>query len=138
MVAVLFINTLFAQSYEQARSNKSAEVNVYYYENEPYVYKDKSGKLVGIEIDILNSFVSWLKAEKGIELELEYVPFKKFDVFYQQVVAASPNTIGLGSVTITESRSKEVKFSAPYLKNVAVLVTDGSVPTARNEEDLKS
>lgn len=86
----------------------------------------------------MNSFVTWLESEKGIQLKLTYVPFKEFDVFYQQVKAAPLNTVGLGSVTITELRAKEIKFSATYLKNVAVLITDGSVPAARNVEDLKN
>lgn len=136
LVLVLFITGASAQSFENANESKKATLNVMYFENEPYAYNSEKGDLVGIEIDIMNSFVSWIKAEKEIELKLNFVPFSKFSSFYAQIQTAPMNTIGLGSVTITEKRLKEVKFSAPYLKNVSVLITDGTVPTARNEEGL--
>ena len=135
---ILFTSVLSAQSFEDAKAKKKAEMNVYYFDNEPYVYKNAKGVLVGIEVDIMKSFVNWMKEEKGIELKLNFMKFNEFNVFYSEIRSASVNTIGLGSVTITDLRAKEVKFSAPYLKNVAVLVTDGWVPTARNNEDLKN
>ena len=138
IVLILFATVLPAQSFEEATANKKSEMNVYYFDNEPYAYKNDKGVLVGIEVDIMKSFVNWLKEEKGIELKLNFMLFNEFNTFYNEMRAAPINTIGLGSVTITDARSKEVKFSAPYLKNVSVLITDGSVPTARNEEDLKN
>ncbi|MFT6166061.1 MAG: putative glutamine transport system substrate-binding protein [Vicingaceae bacterium] len=138
IVLILFGTVLSAQSFEEAIANKKSEINVYYFDNEPYAYKNDKGVLVGIEVDIMKSFVNWLKDEKGIELKLNFMPFNEFNNFYNEMRAAKTNTIGLGSVTITDARAKEVKFSAPYLKNVSVLITDGSVPTARNDEDLKN
>ena len=134
----LLFSGVSAQSFEQAKVEAKSEMNVLYFENEPYAYKDAKGDLVGLEVDIMKSFVKWLETEKGIKLKLKFIPYNEFNVFYGEIQASPVNTIGLGSVTITDLRSKEVKFSAPYLKNVAVLVTDGSVPTARNEEDLKN
>ncbi|MFT4755980.1 MAG: ABC-type amino acid transport substrate-binding protein, partial [Vicingaceae bacterium] len=136
LVLVLFITAVSAQSFENASESKKATLNVMYFENEPYAYKNEKGDLVGIEIDIMNSFVTWIKSEKGIELKLKFMPFSEFSSFYAQIQTAPMNSIGLGSVTITENRLNEVKFSAPYLKNVSVLITDGTVSTARNEEGL--
>ena len=138
IVSILFGAALSAQSFEEATANKKSEMNVYYFENEPYAYKNDKGVLEGIEVDIMKSFVNWLREEKGIELTLKFMVFNEFNTFYSEMRAAQGNTIGLGSVTITDARAKELKFSAPYLKNVSVLITDGSVPTARNEEDLKN
>jgi len=135
---LLFATVLSAQSFEEAKESNRAEMNVYYFDNEPYAYKNAKGVLVGIEVDIMKSFVNWIKEEKGIDLKLNFIKFNEFNVFYGEIRTAPVNTIGLGSVTITDLRANEVKFSAPYLKNVAILITDGSVPTARNEEDLKN
>jgi putative glutamine transport system substrate-binding protein len=135
---ILMVSVVSAQSFEKAKAEKAAELNVYYFENAPYAYKNDKGVLVGIEVDIMKSFVNWLKKEKEIELKLNFAPFNEFNMFYNEMKTATVNTIGLGSVTITDARLEEVKFSAPYLRNVAVLVTDGAVPTARNEEDLKN
>lgn len=133
---MLFVAVLSAQSLEESIASGKAELNVYYFENEPYAYKNDKNVLVGIEVDIIKSFAKWMKEEKGVELKLNFRSFSKFDVFYGEIRSAQINTIGLGSVTFSKLRSTEVKFSAPYLKNVAVLVTDGNVPTSRSEEEL--
>ena len=138
IVLLLYGTVLSAQRFEQAVVDKKSEMNVYYFDNEPYAFKNDKGVLEGIEVDIMKSFVNWLKVEKGIELTLNFMAFNEFNTFYNEMRAALVNTIGLGSVTITDTRAKEVKFSAPYLKNVSVLITDGSVPTAKNEENLRN
>ncbi len=138
IVLILCGAALSAQSFEEATVNKKSEMNIYYFDNEPYAYKSDNGVLTGIEVEIMNSFVKWLKEEKEIELTLNFTAFNEFNSFYSEMRGAPVNTIGLGSVTITDARAKEVKLSAPYLKNVSVLITDGSVPTARNEEDFKN
>ncbi|MFT5668940.1 MAG: ABC-type amino acid transport substrate-binding protein, partial [Vicingaceae bacterium] len=55
LVLVLFITAVSAQSFENASESKKATLNVMYFENEPYAYKNEKGDLVGIEIDIMNS-----------------------------------------------------------------------------------
>ena len=136
--AALLIATSFqalnAQSWNEAITTKKAELNVYYFENEPYAFK--KGEYSGIEIDILESFVVWLKDKKGVELNLKFKGFKEFQTFYNGTRDGENNTIGLGSVTISTKRIKEVKFSAPYLNNVSVLITDGNVPTSKSEDEL--
>lgn len=126
---------LNAQSWEIVQKEKEATLNVHYFENEPYAYKSR-GNYTGIEMDILNSFVEWLEEEKGVELKLKYTKYNDFRIFYSGIEKAPENSVGLGSVTIDDSRKETVDFSAPYLNNVAVLITDGSVPTSKNEEDL--
>jgi ABC-type amino acid transport substrate-binding protein len=41
--------------------------------------------------------------------------------------------IGLGSITMNAEREKEVQFSPPYMRNVAVLITAGKVATIREK-----
>lgn len=142
LLVTLFTSLLFnysivnAQTYEQARVDKKGNLLINYYENEPFSYKEK-GDYVGIEMEILNSFVSWMKTEKGIELDIEYVKYEEFKNFYERTQTGLYNTVGLGSVSILEER-KNVIFSAPYLRNVSVLVSDGSVPTARTKAELSN
>lgn len=137
-VILAFTAETNAQQMERALQAKKGELTVCYFENAPYAYIGKNGKLAGIEIDILNAFVDWAKTEKGMELELNYKGFQEFEGFFNEMSVSPVNTIGLGSVTISEEREQQVKFSAPYLKNVSVLITDGTVPTARNEKSLLS
>lgn len=115
-----------------ARSQAPDSLVVHYYESFPYAYTSENS-LKGIEIDIVNEYVSWLKQKKNISVAVTYKSFKDFGSFYASVNDGSAKTIGLGSVTDNAEREKEVLFSPPYLRNVAVLITDGSVPTLRTK-----
>jgi len=139
IIVVSLTTQINAQQWEEVMQTKKGTLDVHYFENEPYAYTAKNGKLVGIEIDILNAFVEWAKKEKEVEIDLNFKPaYSEFDQFYRSISAAPTNSIGLGSVTITSSREGELKFSAPYLKNVSVLITDGLVPTARTPQALEN
>lgn len=123
--------------WENVKAGDQVELTVFYHENSPFVYQEK-GKLTGIEIDILNSFVEWVKENKEIEIELVYQKPQSFYKLLLQAQNGRANTIGLGTITITEEREKNLSFSAPYLRNVSVLLSQGSIKTALSEEDLKS
>lgn len=127
---------LTAQTWADAQLQKKGVLHVSYFENEPYAYQNGKGDLSGIEIDILRSFVKWAKEEKGVNIKLEFTAHKDFNNFFEGMYESKINHIGLGSLAITEERGKTMNFSAPYLKNVSVLITDGSVPTARTRDVL--
>lgn len=122
---ILFLVTLFS-----ARSQNDSLI-IHYYENFPYAYTE-GGRLKGIEVDIIESYVAWFK-ERGGNITHVYKPYKEFSTFYNSVKEGNSKVIGLGSVTINSEREKEVAISAPYLKNVAVLITAGKVPTIKTK-----
>jgi putative glutamine transport system substrate-binding protein len=109
----------------------SLQVN--YYENFPYAYKDGT-TLKGIEIDIVAEYAAWLKQKKNINVKVNYTAYSEFGNFYNSVKNGNSKVIGLGSVTQNVEREKEVVFSPPYLENLAVLITDGSVPTIKSKD----
>jgi len=109
----------------------SLQVN--YYENFPYAYKDGT-TLKGIEIDIVAEYAAWLKQKKNINVKVNYTAYSEFGNFYNSVKNGNSKVIGLGSVTQNAEREKEVVFSPPYLENLAVLITDGSVPTIKSKD----
>jgi ABC-type amino acid transport substrate-binding protein len=108
-------------------------LRIHYYENYPFAYKE-GGKLKGIEIDIVEEYVAWLKQKKNISVGVSYVPFEEFSSFYGSVKSGGSSVVGLGSVTDNAERENEVAFSPAYLQNVSVLVTDGSVTTIKNND----
>lgn len=87
----------------------------------------------GIEIDILNEYVLWLKSKKKFNITLKYVAFTDFDAFYTATKTSKKNTFGLGSVTISSERATEIDFTAAYLKNVAFCVTNGHAPDVKTK-----
>lgn len=130
LIASLFV--LFTTLHSQVVDS----LIINYYENYPYAYND-GGKLKGIEIDIVEEYVSWLKQKKNISIAVKYNSYKEFGNFYNSVKIGNSKVLGLGSVTTNSDREKEVLFSAAYLQNLAVLITDGTVPTVKTKNAVE-
>lgn len=111
-----------------------------YFNQTPFAYSDGAA-VKGIEADIVNEYVLWLKSKKKIGVILKEVGFVDFEGFYTSTKNGNKNTMGLGSVTISQDRAKDVDFTAAYLKNVAFCVTNGHAPdvkTKTSDEILRS
>jgi len=87
----------------------------------------------GIEIDLINEYVFWLKAKEKITLIPKYKKFDDFNAFYNSIKKGGKNTIGLGSVTVTKERTNDVDFTASYLKNVAFCISSGNAPDIKTK-----
>jgi ABC-type amino acid transport substrate-binding protein len=133
---------IFAQGYSgdtwaNVKSAKSGTLSLAYVETPSFVYKDKNGNLTGICVDIMNDFVKWVNENKGVTLSSRFLgDGSSFKGMYEKTKTATGGVIGLGNVTITEERKKEVKFSPPFITNFAILTTQTNVPTLAKLEDL--
>jgi putative glutamine transport system substrate-binding protein len=144
VVLALIANThlIYAQGYSgdtwaNVKSAKIGTLSLAYVETPSFVYKDKSGNLTGICVDIMNDFVNWVNDTKGVKVTSRYLgDGSSFRGMYDKTKTATGGVIGLGNVTITNERKKEVKFSPPFITNFAILTTQTSVPTLSKLEDL--
>jgi ABC-type amino acid transport substrate-binding protein len=132
MIKKMNFVAILLMSFAVVRSQAIDSLSVNYYENFPYAYVE-SGELKGIEIDIIKEYVNWLKQKKNINVSVSYKPFKEFSTFYNSVKTGNSKVVGLGSVTLNAEREREILLSAPYLQNLAVLITAGKVPTIRTK-----
>ena len=103
-----------------------------FFENAPFAALD-SGKTKGLEIDIMNEYMLWLKTVKKITSTPKYTAYKDFDKFYNNTKTGSKNAFGLGSVAINPERQKEVDFSIAYLKNIVNCITNGNAPDIKTK-----
>lgn len=55
---------------------------------------------------------------------------------YEKVKAGKGGVVGIGNITITDERKKEVKFTQPIITNSAILITQSGVPTLGKLEDM--
>jgi len=113
-------------------SQKADTLYVNYFVHSPFSFHESSTPK-GLEIDIINQYVIWLKTKKKIDLVVKYNNFPDFDTFYEETKAGKKNTIGLGSVTISSDRLKEIDFTSAYLKNVAFCITNGNAPDIKTK-----
>jgi ABC-type amino acid transport substrate-binding protein len=99
----------------------------------PFAVIGDNGSTSGVEIEIINEYVLWLKTFKKINVTVKHVPFTEFATFYNVTKKSGKQTIGLGAVTILPERLKEVDFAPAYLKNVAFCITNGNAPDIKSK-----
>jgi ABC-type amino acid transport substrate-binding protein len=132
-----FSQNYIGDSWSSVKSSKGGSLSLAYVETPSFVYKDKSGNLTGICIDIVNDFVKWVNATKGVNLSTKFVgDGSSFRGMYDKTKAGSGGVFGLGNITITDERKREIKFSPPIITNFAILVTQPSAPTLTKLEDI--
>lgn len=125
-------------TYAQSKAKGQGTISLAYVETPSFVYKE-GGALTGICVDIMNDFVKWANESKKIKLNANYVgDGSNFRGMYDKVKVSSGGVFGLGNITITDERKREVKFSPSYITNFAILITQSSVPTLEKMEDLKT
>ena len=142
IAACLLTVTAFTQAYSgdtwaTVSSKKAGTISIANVETPSFVYKDKSGALTGICVDIMEDFVKWVNANKGVTVTSKFVgDGSSFRGMYDKTKAATGGVFGLGNVTITDERKKEIKFTPPIITNSAILITQPSVPTLTKLEDI--
>jgi putative glutamine transport system substrate-binding protein len=126
---------LIVLSFGNAFAQNTRTLNIYFYE-QPLLFRqgEKPQTYEGIEADIIQEFISWCAEKKKISVKPAYFAYKSFKEFYDAMKTAPPNTLGAGTVTITKERLNEFDCTAPYLKNVAVFVSHGSLNTLDTEQ----
>lgn len=144
-VALLFFYTsVSAQTYHapawaKIRSEGKGTIKLAYVETPKFVYRDASGNLTGICIDIMDDFVKWVNTEKKVAIHTEFTgEGSNFHTMYEKVKSANGGVFGLGNITITDERKKEVKFSPPFITNFAILVSNANLPIMNRMEDMET
>ena len=97
----------------------------------PFEYLDSSGKIVGIDKDILDA----ISAEMGVEITLENVGW---DPVFEQVRNGGID-IGASGITITDDRKAEYDFTEPYFEATQLIIvkSDSDVESLADLEGKK-
>ncbi|MBK6264835.1 transporter substrate-binding domain-containing protein [Marivirga sp. S37H4] len=144
ILLMLFASEITAQSlsgdnFSEAKASKKAVVTFTYVETPGFAYKDASGKLTGVCVDIMNDFMAYVAKNHGIQMNARYVGNgSSFSAMFDGVKNGSKGVFGLGNVTVTEARKSQIKFSPAFITNFAILVTHSSVPTLSSMEEIST
>jgi ABC-type amino acid transport substrate-binding protein len=143
ILLLLFLcGTTVAQKYSgdpwsEVKKSGAGTISMAYVETPGFVYKGEDGKLTGICVDMMNDFVKWANETKGVKLTSKFVgDGSSFKGMFEKVKGAKGGVFGLGNITITEERKREVKFTPSFITNSAILITQSSVPTLKKLEDI--
>lgn len=114
----------------------SGTIKALYVPAEGFAYKDESGKLTGVTVELLREFVQFVSDTYEAELDIVFEEEESWSRFYQRVVDGQDGLIGFGNVTITEERRSELAFSPSYMTNIASLVTHENAPELEAPERI--
>lgn len=123
-------------TWKQASAGGKGTLSLAYVETPSFAYM-QNGKLTGICVDLMNDFTAWIKDNKKVELESKFVgDGTSFRGMYDKVKASKGGVFGLGNITITDERKREIKFTSPFITNFAILITQNTVPTLARLDDM--
>ncbi len=123
-------------SWEQTKKNKRGSIAVLWYTIEPFIYFNE-GKITGIEYELMEGFIPFMKNQYQVDLEINWVDVKSFDHIYPAIKNSKEKGLfGMSYYSITEERKKEINFAPPYMPDLNILVTSNNVPIYNNEADF--
>jgi signal transduction histidine kinase/ABC-type amino acid transport substrate-binding protein len=127
---------VIAQSWSDVQKAGKGKLIAYYYESQPFIFRD-GDRIQGIEVELLKSFQSYLRTNKNIELELEWIEGKSFGDTYARIRDDNtPGIIGVSAFSVTPEREAHVSFSLPYMSDISVLITSKDIPIVQSKEEF--
>lgn len=125
-------------SFSTAQNQGSATLRVIYVPAPGFAYTDNEGQVTGVTVEIMRDFKAWFERYHGVALELDFVADEDWSSMYERVSDGQGGVFGLGNVTITQERQQDLRFTPPYLYNVAVLITPADVAEISSEDAFAS
>ncbi|RYD74844.1 MAG: transporter substrate-binding domain-containing protein, partial [Sphingobacteriales bacterium] len=121
-------------SWETTKKNKQGKIAVLWYAIEPFIYFN-DGKITGIEYELMEGFIPFLKKNYGVDVSLQWVDAKAFEPIYPAVKESKEKGLfAMSYYSVTEERKQDVKFAPPYMPDLNILVTSNNLPVYDTEE----
>lgn len=126
-----------ADTWEQIYSSGKGDITVYWYTSRPFIYKDRSGEIHGIEAEIIRSFVAYLKEAYKVDITIYWVERSSFVDTYEAIRdRKTGGSFGASVFSITPQRQQEVGFTPPYMSDISVLISSYDVPVVKDAREF--
>jgi hypothetical protein len=127
-----------AVTWAHAEQAGDATLRVLYVPADGFAYTADGDSVTGVTAEIMRAFARWVSERYDVAVTLHFVEEQDWRVFYGRIRDAHGGVFGLGNVTITDERRRELRFSPPYLTNVAVLITHDAIAELNTLEDVRT
>jgi signal transduction histidine kinase/ABC-type amino acid transport substrate-binding protein len=130
-------NTPVGNSWAETKASKKGTIIAYWHESRPFIFK-QAGKMAGIEFELMENFQQFLKDEYNVSLEVTWKEAPSFAETYASIRDKQDKGIfGVSAFSITPERKEHVRFSAPYMSDICVLITSNNVPVVQSEAEFR-
>lgn len=128
---------LRGDSWAQVQRQRGGIITIVWDGVAPFAFRDSTGRLVGIEIELFEAFGRFVRQRYGYDLRLQWINGGGFTQTYQRVrTSPNPGVFGLGYFSITPERLRQVQFTPAYMPDLNVLVTHPDAPTYASPRDF--
>lgn len=125
---------LRANAWAQARQRGEGTVTALWNGVDPFIFRDKTGRLVGVEVEVMEAFAAWVRRRYGVRLTVNWVEVPKFEELLPYVARTrQAGVFGWGYFSITDERRRQVRFTPPYMPDLSVLVTNSRAPDLQTD-----
>lgn len=133
---VAFAQKYKGQNWADIQAGGAGKLTVVYIEQYGLIYKDNSGNMKGVCVDILADFAKYAKAKYGKTITIQYAGEEPDFATFLNISQNTRGVLGVTNTTITEERKKTFKFSPPFMMNRLVLLSHNSVPSIGSLQEL--
>jgi len=118
--------------------SQNSTLTINYIPHSPFAIKDSVGGPKGIEIDLINEYVLWLKTTKKMDIAIAYVPLADYSTLLVETKKNTHKSIGLGGCITSFEKTTDIVYTCPYLKNLSFCITNGNAPDikTKNQPDI--
>lgn len=127
-----------ADSWAKVMKNKKGSISALWYDIDPFIYRTGKGSgMAGVEYELMEAFVAYLRRKYNIDLKLEWVDAKSFENIFPYISHTTKSAVfGWSYYSITEERKESVKFTPAYMPDVNIIVTDMNQPMYETNDDF--
>lgn len=116
-------------SWAQVQKAGKGTITAYWYDIDPFIYTGSKGQLQGVEFELMESFVKYVKQKYSYDLTIRWENAGSFESIYNKVKNhTEPGIFGWSFFSITPERRLEVNFTPPYMPDLNILVTSNELP----------
>lgn len=133
-----FSQNMEGDSWTKVKTSGAGTMAVLYATEPGIISKDADGTIKGVCADILADFVAFVETKHGKKITVRYVKDEADFPVFLRTVQTTNNLLGVSNTSITDERKKTLKFTPPYLRNIAVLLTNQTSPAIKTLDQLKT
>jgi len=130
------MSVLGQNSWADLQQRGKGEVVVYYTDVKPFMYLQENDSLKGIEYELFEAFIGFLRQSYRLKPRVRYVHLATFNELHEYIKTAPAGVFALSAFSITKSREEYFQFSPPYMPDVEIMVSSENLPVIQDSTEF--
>jgi len=129
---------IVGESWASVKANKEGRLILLYYKSRPFNYLDEYARQTGIDYEMVNLFINFVKKKYGVKVEPVWIELSNYAELASSFPSVKNGAIGMPAMSFTSEMGNIALLSRPYMHNKLVVVTHPSIQQAASEVALRA